>query len=141
MKKKMKQMVQFSMTAALLSVAITTGSAFAGGLADNTMFTSDALDYIRDRQAGKTYQAEKPVKKAATDRTISNTGLSDAQREVMRAGKMDVPETTVEKKSVAKQRTVPNTMFTTGDQEYISGSQGGVNVDALTESAPTAIGE
>ena len=140
MKTSMKQVSRFSMLATLLSLAIAGGVAFAVGPSDNTMFTGNDLEYIREMNSGHTYPAE-AVSTAPKAKTISNTMLTDSDQEVMQVGKMDIPPEVAENKPVVKKRTVSNTMFTDADQEYISGSQDSLNLEALSDSAPAAMGE
>ncbi len=139
MKKSMKQVIQFSMMATLLSTAIAVGSAFAGDPSDNTMFTSKDLEYIREINSGKAYAPE--TVKAPAAKTISNTMLTDSDQEVMQAGKIEIPTKVAENRPAVKKRAVPNTMFTDADQEYISGKQNKLNMQALSDGAPTAMGE
>lgn len=139
MKNGMKKLVQLSIMATVLSVVMASGTVFAGG-PNNTMFTGKDLEYIREMNSGKVYAAE-PEKTATATKKIPNTMLTDQDQEVMQAGKIDIPVKPVENKPVVKKRTIPNTMFTDADQEYLNGSQDSLNLEALSDSAPTAMGE
>ena len=124
-----------TVAAALLFVVAAAG---AGDLYQNTVFNAADLDYLQNGYEKPAPAAEKaPV---AKKNTIQNPMLNGMAVEDIRDN-YKAPAEVAEKTPAKKTSRIKNTMFTDADRDYCENNDNRVNLRALFNSTPTAVGE